>query len=148
MELFNHPQTAAVVIALRCLRGEGIMWRGIGWRRRSGGVRFLRRNVSHRGVLGAIGLAAEGAGAAEVEVLLARLADRPRAARTRELDHDLPLWRPLERRRPGLERQAMRLADHGILGQADPPTDLGGGVPFLPQAAKLIDKMLSPHRFH
>src|SRR5437667_237844 len=82
------------------------------------------------------------AGAAEVEVLLARMADRPRAARTRELDHHLPLRRPLERRRPRLQRQAMRLADHGIFGQAEPPPDLGGGVPFLPQAAELIDKIL------
>src|SRR5690242_480631 len=99
-------------------------------------------------MLGAIRLAGDRLVAAEVEGLLAGVADRPRAARAGPVDDDAPPRRRLQRRGARVERQPMRLADDGILGETQPAADLGRGQPLSPELTKLFNTFLRPHRFH
>ena len=52
-----------------------------------------------------------------------------------------------DRRRPGREVQAVRLADHGVLRDPHTPADLGGGQALRPKRANPGDRFLVPlHR--
>ena len=54
-----------------------------------------------------------------------------------------------DRRRPGRQYQPVRLADHRVLGDAEPPSDLSRGQPLVPQGAQPGDRVLVPlHRTH
>src|SRR5579862_6565852 len=88
-------------------------------------VLLLRRHVGDRGVLGAIRLAGHRPLATEMEARLTGVARWPGAAWGRNADHAAHR-RPLQGRGAGLQIEAVRLADHGILADVKAPADLGG----------------------
>src|ERR1044071_7029302 len=83
--------------------------------------------------------------AAEMEVVVVRVAARPHAGRPGELEHIAPRRRLFcddARRQP----DAVHLADHRVLADPDAAADLGGGDPLLPQPRQLLDTLLCPGR--
>src|ERR1700719_20284 len=99
---------------------------------------LLRLDIGDRRVRSAVRLAGDRTLAAEVEIVVAGMAVRPHAHRAGELEHVAP------RRLPGGDHprhqaEAMPLADHRVLGDADAPADLGRGDPLVPQQRQLID---------
>src|SRR5579862_6224485 len=100
------------------------------WLRRFG-LGFLRPDVGLRRVMLAIGLAVHRPTAAEVEIILARMADRPHADGPGEIEHVAARRRHLlddTRHQP----DPVHLADHGVLGHADPAADFRGCDPLFP----------------
>src|SRR2546430_3237664 len=93
----------------------------------------------------AIGLAGGRVLAAEVEIILARMADRPHAGRAGEIEHVAPRRRFL-RDDPRRQPDAVNLADDRVLGDADAPADLGGGPPPPPQPGPSLPRLRRPRR--
>src|SRR5947207_14047843 len=91
----------------------------------------------------AIGLAGGRVLAAEVEIILARMADRPHAGRAGEIEHVAP-WRRFLRDNPRRQSDAVDLADDRVLRDADTPADLGGRDPLFPQPGQRLDALRRP----
>src|SRR5262249_58893718 len=84
--------------------------------------------------------------AAEVEIVLARMADRPHAGGAREIEH-VALWRRLLRDDARRQADAVHLADDGVLRDADAAADLGGRNPPLPEPGQYLHALPRP-RLH
>src|SRR5262249_50678053 len=93
----------------------------------------------------AIGLAAHRPLATEMEIVIARMSDRPHADRAGEIEH-IASRRRLLGDDPWGQPDAMHLADHRVLADADAATDLGGGHPLFPQPRQLLDALRRPGR--
>src|SRR5213075_2949306 len=91
----------------------------------------------------AIGLAGGRVLAAEVEIILARMTDRPHAGRAGEIEHVAPRRRLL-RDDPRRQTDAVNLPDDRVLGDADAPADLGGRNPLLPEPGQRLDALGRP----
>src|SRR5215472_6866607 len=116
--------------------------------RLSGGLglflfRLLWPNVCDCGVLGAIGLAGERVGAAEMEICVVRMAVRPQAARTLELE-EVALRLSNRHAAARRQRDAVQLADDGVLGKTQPAADFGGRQPLLKQLRQPVDALRRP----
>ena len=82
--------------------------------------------------------------AAEVKAGFTRMTDGPLASMPRQSDHN----RSSGGNRGGarVEAEAVGLADHGILGDAEAPPDFRRGGASLPQTAQLFDEGRGPNR--
>ena len=91
----------------------------------------------------AIGLAGHRVLAAEVEIILARMTDRPHAGRAGEVEHVAPRRRLL-RDDPRRQPDAVHLADDRVFGDADAAADLGGRYPLFPEPGQRLDALRGP----
>src|SRR5262249_49644232 len=83
------------------------------------------------------------ASAAEAEVLVGRMAGGPQAARPAEFE-EVALRRGDRGADARRQRNAVQLADDGVLREGQPAADLGPRGPFLAQLSQLIDAFRRP----
>src|SRR6516162_4667757 len=120
----------------------------MGFSRRSGrpGLLFFRllwANIGDRRMLGAVRLAGQRVGAAEMEIGVVRVAVRPQATRSLELE-EVALRRRNRRAATGRQRNAVQLADDGVLSETQSAADFGGRQPLLEQLRQPLDALRRP----
>ncbi len=123
-------------------RPEKEEWPGL----RRLGLLLLHADIGLCRVVFAVRLAGSRPSAAEMEIVIGRMADRPHTSWTGEIE-DIAA-----RRRHFLddsrhEPDSVHLADDRILGDADAAADLGRRHPFIPEQFQTLDTLRRPGRF-
>src|SRR5882724_10354592 len=101
---------------------------------RLGGFRFVvpRAQIGDRRVVGAIGLSAQRPITAEMEIVIAGMAEGPHATRTGEVEN-VAARRRLLRDDARHQTEAVHLADNSVLGDTNLTANLRRRYPLFPQ---------------